>query len=126
MSEERWLHAVPVRIDGENVILRGNLGGGYWVRKIDEEEVPFDDLDTRPNDRDAWRECAVRLANGLIYGLNEHAEAARSRYIAGDGPSLTCGCALCERYRLILAAFDELNSGRESGQPTQEEQNHGN
>ena len=65
--------------------------------------------------RDAWRECAVRLANGLIYGLNEHAEAARSRYIAGDGPSLTCGCALCERYRLILAAFDEL---KEKDNPT--------
>ena len=91
MSDKRWLHAVPVRVQGDRVTLRAESGGGYWVTKYGGDEVPFDDLDTQPNDRDAWRECAVKLAGAL------------GAYVPSPCGG-RCGSLSCE----ALATFDKL------------------
>lgn len=50
MSDERWSHVVPMRVDElGHVILRTKNGGGYWVCLPAGTEVPIIDLDLRDN-----------------------------------------------------------------------------
>jgi len=45
-TSEKWDYRVPIRFtDNGRAILRARNGGGYWVRLVDQSEVPGDDLD---------------------------------------------------------------------------------